>query len=94
MPAVHLQQVHNIKNMFTNLRTEIGKVIVGQDEVVDQILVAIMCDANALLESYPGLGKTMIAKRIPSILPPMSLHEALEILGMTKFLKIILVGQG
>ncbi len=68
MPAVHLQQVHNIKNMFTNLRTEIGKVIVGQDEVVNQILVAIMCDANALLESYPGLGKTLMIKTLSEIM--------------------------
>ncbi|MFH1064357.1 MAG: AAA family ATPase, partial [Candidatus Woesearchaeota archaeon] len=68
MPAVHLQQVQNIKTMFTNLRTEISKVIVGQDEVVNQILVAIMCDANALLESYPGLGKTLMVKTLAQIM--------------------------
>jgi MoxR-like ATPase len=67
-PAVHLQQVQNIKTMFSNLRTEIGKVIVGQDEVINQILVAIMCDANALLESYPGLGKTLLVKTLSDIM--------------------------
>ncbi|MFC1740993.1 AAA family ATPase [Nanoarchaeota archaeon] len=68
MPAVHLQQVQNIKTMFSNLRTEIGKVIVGQDEVINQIIVAIMCDSNALLESYPGLGKTLLVKTLSEIM--------------------------
>ncbi|MBN1544092.1 MoxR family ATPase [Candidatus Woesearchaeota archaeon] len=67
-PAVHLQQVQNIKNMFANLKKEIGKIIVGQDEVIDQIIVAIMCDANALLESYPGLGKTLMVKTMSQIM--------------------------
>ena len=67
-PAVHMQQVQNIKTMFTNLKTEISKVIVGQDDVIDQILVAIMCDANALLESYPGLGKTLMIKTLADIM--------------------------
>ena len=68
MPAVHLQQVQNIKTMFTNLKAELGKVIVGQDEVINQIIVAIMCDANALLESYPGLGKTLMIKTLAEIM--------------------------
>ncbi|MBW2963890.1 MoxR family ATPase [Candidatus Woesearchaeota archaeon] len=68
MPAVHLQQVQQIKTMFSNLKQEIGKVIVGQDEVIDQIIVAIMCDANALLESYPGLGKTLMIKTLSEIM--------------------------
>ena len=65
---VHMQQVQNIKGMFTSLKTEIAKVIVGQDDVIDQILVAIMCDANALLESYPGLGKTLLVKTLSEIM--------------------------
>jgi len=67
-PTVHLQQVQNIKSMFSGLKTEMSKVIVGQDEVIDQILVAIMCDANALLESYPGLGKTLMIKTLAQIM--------------------------
>ncbi|NQU78602.1 MoxR family ATPase [Candidatus Woesearchaeota archaeon] len=66
--GVHLQQIQNIKHMFTNFKAEIGKVIVGQEEVIDQLLVAIMCDANALLESYPGLGKTLLIKTLSDIM--------------------------
>jgi MoxR-like ATPase len=54
--------------MFHNLKKEISKVIVGQDEVIDQIIVAIVCDANALLESYPGLGKTLLVKTLSDIM--------------------------
>ena len=67
-PAVHLQQVQQIKTMFSNLKKEISKIIVGQDEVIDQIIVAIICDANALLESYPGLGKTLLVKTLADIM--------------------------
>jgi MoxR-like ATPase len=54
--------------MFKNLKSEIEKVIIGQEEVIDQIIVAIMCDANALLESYPGLGKTLMIKTLAEIM--------------------------
>jgi len=47
---------------------ELKKVIVGQEEVMKQILVAILCDANALLESYPGLGKTTMVKTMADIM--------------------------
>jgi MoxR-like ATPase len=47
---------------------ELGKVIVGQKDVMKQIIVAILCDANALLESYPGLGKTTMIKTMADIL--------------------------
>lgn len=60
--------VRSIKKKFDELRTELHKVILGQDEVIDQILVAILCDANALLESYPGLGKTLMCKTIAQLL--------------------------
>ncbi len=68
MTQVHLQQIQNIKNMFNNFKQEISKVIVGQDEVIDQIVVSILCDSNALLESYPGLGKTLMIKTLAEIM--------------------------
>jgi MoxR-like ATPase len=60
--------VKSIKKKFDELREELHKVILGQDEVIDQILVAILCDANALLESYPGLGKTLMVKTMAQLL--------------------------
>ncbi len=66
-----LDQVKNLeklKDTFGNVAKEAAKVIVGQDEVITQILVALLCDSNALLESYPGLGKTTMIKTIADIM--------------------------
>ncbi len=67
----NINQVKNIvrlKDTFDGIKAELNKVIVGQDEVLDEILIAILCDGNALLESYPGLGKTLMVKTIAQIL--------------------------
>ena len=44
------------------------QVIVGQDEVLKQIIVAILCDSHALLEGYPGLAKTLAVRTIAGLL--------------------------
>ncbi len=44
------------------LRNEIKKVIIGQDNLVDRILLAILCDGHLLLEGVPGLAKTLAVK--------------------------------
>lgn len=67
----NINQVKNIvrlKDTFDGIKAELNKIIVGQDEVLDEILIAILCDGNALLESYPGLGKTLMVKTIAQIL--------------------------
>ena len=42
------------------LREELCKVIVGQDEVIEQILIAVLARGHALLEGVPGLAKTLM----------------------------------
>ena len=63
-----VRNIEKLKDTFNNVTKEISKVIVGQEEVIEQILVAILCDSNALLESYPGLGKTTLIKTISDVL--------------------------
>lgn len=46
-------------DIFKGLFTEIAKVIVGQQETVEQVVIAIICNGHALVESNPGLGKTL-----------------------------------
>ncbi len=46
------------------LRTEIGKIIVGQDAVVDAVLTAIFCNGHALLVGVPGLAKTLLVRTV------------------------------
>ncbi|RME60225.1 MAG: AAA family ATPase [Candidatus Dadabacteria bacterium] len=53
---------------FKNILKEIGKVIVGQDEVVRQTTAAIFAGGHALLEGVPGLGKTLLVKTIAEVL--------------------------
>jgi len=47
---------------------EVGKVIVGKQEVLEQVLVAILADGHLLLEDYPGLAKTLTARCFASSL--------------------------
>ena len=56
------------KKLFDEIFDEVGKVIVGQQEMVTQILSAIMADGNALLEGYPGLAKTLTVRTIARIM--------------------------
>ncbi len=57
-----------VQEKINSVMKELNKVIVGQEEVIKQILVSILCDANALLESYPGLGKTTMIKTLADIM--------------------------
>jgi MoxR-like ATPase len=63
-----VKNIDKLKDTFANVQKEISKVVVGQEEVIEQILISILCDSNALLESYPGLGKTTMIKAIGQVL--------------------------
>jgi MoxR-like ATPase len=52
----------DLKNAATSLRAEIGKVIVGQEKMVDYMLIAILSKGHILLEGVPGIAKTLAAK--------------------------------
>ncbi len=64
----NVRNIEKLKETFSNITKEISKVVVGQEEVIEQILIAILCDGNALLESYPGLGKTTMIKTIGKVM--------------------------
>ncbi|MBU1704716.1 MAG: AAA family ATPase, partial [Nanoarchaeota archaeon] len=52
------------KMVFDTLYKEIGKVVVGQNEMIEQVMIAVLCESNALLEGYPGLAKTLAVKTL------------------------------
>ena len=58
----------NYKQVFDELEKEVGKVIIGQENVIEQILTAILCDGNALLEGYPGLAKTLTVRTLAELM--------------------------
>jgi MoxR-like ATPase len=51
-----------ISKLVTHGRTELAKVIVGQNELIDGTLTALLCSGHALIEGVPGLGKTLSVK--------------------------------
>ncbi|HYY94410.1 MAG TPA: MoxR family ATPase, partial [Pyrinomonadaceae bacterium] len=51
-----------------HIKAELGKVIVGQDEVVEQVLVALLAEGHALLEGVPGTAKTLLVKSLARII--------------------------
>ncbi|HLP21281.1 MAG TPA: AAA family ATPase [Chitinophagales bacterium] len=53
---------------FTDLRNEVAKIIVGQDEVVKNILISIFSDGHSLLIGVPGLAKTLTVHTIAEVL--------------------------
>ncbi len=50
------------------IRAEVGKVIVGQDDVVTNVLLALIGGGHVLLEGVPGLGKTMLVRTLGQVL--------------------------
>jgi len=53
---------------IAEIKEEISKVIVGQEKIVEQTLIAILSDGNLLLESNPGLGKTKLTETISKVI--------------------------
>ena len=60
--------IEKFVKQFKNLKTEIAKVIVGQDEVINQILVSIFSGGHSLLVGVPGLAKTLMVNTIAQAL--------------------------
>ncbi len=50
------------------IKNELGKIIVGQDQVIEQILVAVLAEGHALLEGVPGTAKTLTVKTLARII--------------------------
>jgi MoxR-like ATPase len=59
--------VENLSRLATHVRSEFSKVIVGQHQAIDQILLVIVCGGHALMEGVPGLAKTLAAKTVARI---------------------------
>src|SRR5882762_9318345 len=61
-------QVQSLLGKLTLLKKEIGKVIVGQEAIVEEMLVALLAGGHCLLEGVPGLAKTLIVRTLSQAL--------------------------
>jgi len=57
-----------LKEAYEQIRTEIGKVIVGQDEVIKLVLISIFSNGHCLLVGVPGLAKTLLVQTVAQVL--------------------------
>lgn len=60
--------VERATSALTRVRNEIGKIIVGQHEVIDGVLICLLAGGHVLLEGVPGLGKTTLLRTLARVL--------------------------
>jgi MoxR-like ATPase len=58
------EQIQTFRTTYATLRDEIGKVIVGQEAIVEGTLIAVFAGGHLLLEGVPGLGKTLLVRTL------------------------------
>lgn len=63
-----VEAVGRLKDGYDRLRAELGKVIVGQDDVIDQLFVALLSNGHVILEGVPGLAKTLMISTLAQCL--------------------------
>ncbi len=62
------QQIELFQQRFNRVRTEVSKVIVGYDEIIEGILMGLLAKGHVLLEGVPGLGKTKLVQTLSGAL--------------------------
>ena len=60
--------LHATNDLIVRARGELGKVISGQNAVIEEVLIAILCQGHALLEGVPGIAKTLMVKALGRLL--------------------------
>ncbi len=61
-------RVREFRSDLDRVRAEVGKMIVGQEEILDGVLICLIAGGHALLEGVPGLGKTMLVRSVSEAL--------------------------
>src|SRR5881397_2818612 len=62
------RRASQFRERYAKIQQEIGKVIVGHNEIVDGVLTCLFVGGHALLEGVPGLGKTMLVRTLSQVL--------------------------
>jgi MoxR-like ATPase len=67
-------ELHATRQLLDHARAQLSRVIAGQTEVIDEALMALLCQGHVLLEGVPGIAKTLIVKAIGRLLG-LSFHR-------------------
>lgn len=67
-PNTATVDVKEIQHFLFSIRNEVGKVIIGQSEAVDQALITILAGRHALIEGVPGVAKTLLVRTLARLL--------------------------
>ena len=62
------ERMQSARRCFDELKTEMARVIVGHEELIERVFVALVCGGHCLLEGVPGLGKTLMVRSLGEIL--------------------------
>jgi MoxR-like ATPase len=70
LPLHHddLAAVQRLQEAFSDLKSQLARVIVGQDQVIEQLLIALFCRGHVILEGVPGLAKTLMISTLAKCL--------------------------
>src|ERR1700748_1462770 len=68
MSSEELGSVQKLQDAYSALRTELGKVIVGQSMVMEELLIALLARGHCLLVGVPGLAKTLLISTLANVL--------------------------
>ena len=63
-----VEAVDALHQTFNQIKSEIGKVVIGQDEIIKSVLIAIFSNGHCLLVGVPGLAKTLLVQTVASVL--------------------------
>ncbi|WGQ08255.1 MoxR family ATPase [Pedobacter gandavensis] len=63
-----IKAVDALHQVYKDIKAEIGKVVIGQDEVVKSVLIAIFSNGHCLLVGVPGLAKTLLVQTVSNVL--------------------------
>src|SRR5205085_12206138 len=57
-------EIRQVQDATRSVRQNVSRVIVGKEEVIDLLMVALLCEGHVLFEDVPGIGKTTVAKSL------------------------------
>lgn len=66
--AAELQAVENLHAKYQSMRSQLGGVLVGMDDIIEQVTIAILCKGHCILQGMPGLAKTLLVSSIAQLM--------------------------